>query len=170
MSMETMSVIVEVWPLAADEHGIWLVSGSDAWRSSAIYSDSEPHFEVELILAGHGAELPNLLHSTSWRPDGQRIVLTYVAVLDGPGPALSRFPAAKPVPAELLDEVGNPVPHGAAEVPIPQYIHVLYHGLRHLRFLLDTDASARLALGSRWAKWLSEMSPALAGMYEGLPG
>ena len=30
---ERMSVRAEVWGLSADEAGIWLVSGADAWRS-----------------------------------------------------------------------------------------------------------------------------------------
>ena len=29
---ELMTVTVEVWPVSADEAGIWLVSGGDAWR------------------------------------------------------------------------------------------------------------------------------------------
>ena len=30
--MEPMTTRVEVWPVAADELGIWLISGDDAWR------------------------------------------------------------------------------------------------------------------------------------------
>lgn len=167
MTMENMNVICEVWPVSADEHGIWLVSGGDAWRSPAIPADSEPHFEVELLLASHGADQPSLLHSTSWRPDGPTIVLTYMAVLDSPGLVLSRWPTARPVSADLLPAVGNPAPHGPVEVPVPRYVDVLHHGLRHLRFLADTDASARTALTGHWVTWLEQMRPALAGMYEG---
>jgi hypothetical protein len=29
---EPMTVHVEVWPVAADEIGLWLVSGDDCWR------------------------------------------------------------------------------------------------------------------------------------------
>jgi hypothetical protein len=163
---ENMTVVVEVWPVAADEHGIWLVSGGDAWRSPAIPADSEPHFEVELLMASHDSWPPRLLHSTSWRPDGPAIVLTYMAVLDAPGLVCSRWSAARPVSADLLPAVGNPIPHGPAEIPVPRYIDVLHHGLRHLRFLLDTDASARTALTGHWALWLEQMRPALAGMYE----
>jgi hypothetical protein len=89
-----MSVIAEVWPVVADEHGIWLVSGGDAWRSYAVPADSEPHFEVELVLASYDAGRPVLLHSTSWRTDGPRIVLTYMAVLDCPSLARDRWSAA----------------------------------------------------------------------------
>lgn len=121
-----MSVIAEVWPVVADEHGIWLVSGGDAWRSYAVSADSEPHS----------------------------------------GLARDRWPAALPVSAELLPAVGNPPPHGAAEAPVPRYIDVLYHGLRHLRFLIDTDASARESLTGYWTEHLGRLSPLLAGMYD----
>lgn len=162
---ENMTVVAEIWPLAADEHGIWLISGGDAWRSYAIAADSEPHFEVELVLAGHDAGRPALLHSTSWRVDGPSTVLTYIAVFDCTGLVRGRWPGALPVAADLLPTVGNPLPHAAAEPPTPRYVDVLHHGLRHLRFLLDTDRSAQQALTGHWVEHLSKLTPVLAGMY-----
>lgn len=170
MTMESMHAVVEVWPIAADEHGIWLVSGGDAWRSPAIGADSEPHWEVELLLATHEATRPALLHSTSWRPDGPTIVLTYVAVLECTDAVLSQWRGASPVSLELLPLVGNPPPHGAAEVPVPRYIDVLHHALRHLAFLTQTDASARAVLTGHWATHLAELQPVLAGMYADVEG
>jgi hypothetical protein len=169
MTMGMMTVVVEVWPLAADEHGIWLVSGTDAWRSAPIGADSEPHFEVELILAEVAGSDPVLLHSTSWRPDGPAMVLTYMAVLPTRGLVLDSWPAAQPVALELLGVVGNPLPHHPAEVPAPRYVDVLHHGLRHLAFLVSTDASVSNALTGLWTQWLEQMRPALAGMYGQCP-
>jgi len=165
MTMENMNCVIECWPTAADEHGIWLVSGGDAWRSSPIPADSEPHFEVQLLLAGQDEHPPVLLHSTSWRPDGPTIVLTYVAVLSCSGLVRDEWPAALPISAELLPTVGNPPPHGATEVPVPRYIDVLHHALRHLTFLTQSDAAAREALVGHWATHLATLEPALAGMY-----
>ncbi|MGH3985711.1 MAG: hypothetical protein ACRDTZ_00130 [Pseudonocardiaceae bacterium] len=165
MSMGTMNVVVEIWAVAADEHGIWLVSGRDAWRSAPIPSDSEPHFEVETILLGHDLPSPVLLHSTSWRPDGPHIVLTYVAVIPVTDLVRGRWPTALPVSADLLPVVGPPPAHGAAEVPVPRYVDVLHHGLRHLTLLRATDTTAREALGGHWATHLDRLEPALAGMY-----
>lgn len=164
--METMGCRVEVWPVAADEHGIWLVSGGDAWRSPAIPASSEPHFEVELLIAGHDVGLPSLLHSTSWRPDGPSIVLTYMAVLPCGELVLGRWPGARPISVDLLPAVGNPPVHGAAEVPVPRYVDVLHHGLRHFTMLMQTDTSARDVLSGHWATHLAHLEPALAGMYE----
>ena len=163
---ETMGVVVEVWPLAADEIGIWLLSGPEPWRTAPIPADSEPHAEVDLLLFANGMTDPALLHSTSWRPDGPHIVLTYMAVQHTPGLAREGWPGALPVSEDLLPAVGNPTPHGAAEVPVPRHVDVLHHGLRHLAMLLDTDSGARDGLTGHWPGWLQRMRPALAGMYE----
>lgn len=162
---ENMTVRAEVWPLAADELGVWLLSGGDAWRSFAIAADSEPHFEVELLAAGHDMPRPLLLHSTSWRSDGPAVVLTYVAVFDCPALVRDIWPAALPVDPGLLPAVGNPPGHGAADAPVPRYVDVLHHALRHLRFLMDTDAGAAAVLTGHWARHLARLTPVLAGMY-----
>lgn len=161
MTMENMNVTVEVWPIRADQYGLWLVSGEDAWRSSPIGADSDPHFEVELLLSSHDMPPARLLHSTSWRPDNTSIVLTYIAVLETSEPS----PGARPITCDLLADVGNPTPHGAADAPIPRYSDVLHHGLRHLSFLLNTDAEAANAIAGWCTHWVSQMQPALAGMY-----
>lgn len=166
---EPMTVHVEVWPLAADDAGIWLVSGDDAWRTAIpVPADSEPHGEVELLLAMNGVDGAEvrLLHSTSWRVDGASVVLTYVAVLARTGLVREAWPQALPVSRELVDAVGKPPTHAAAEVPIPRYVDVLYHGLRHLAFLRDTDATAREAFDPAWLRHLADLQPTLAGMYE----
>ena len=167
---EPMTVRVEVWPVAADSAGIWLVSGDDAWRDTLpVAADSEPHAEVELLVGAHGDVDPAdvlLLHSTSWRVDGPSVVLTYVAVLRRPGLVLDIWPDARPVGRELAEAVGKPPTHAAADVPVPRYIDVLLHALRHLRMLRDTDAVARNALDATWQRHLDDLAPALAGMYQ----
>src|SRR6266536_6687257 len=109
---EPMTIYVEVWPLAADSAGIWLVSGDDAWRPRLpVMGDSEPHFEVEQELSGHGAKHDAaLLHSTSWRVDGPRVILTYVALIQCPGAShvRDRWPNALPVGPGLAEAVGKP--------------------------------------------------------------
>jgi hypothetical protein len=165
---EPMTVRVEVWPLAADPAGIWLVSGDDAWRDRLpVMADSEPHADVQLLLAQNNVDFhAALVHSTSWRVDGTSVVVTYIAVLRTPGLVLDSWPDAKPVPLELAAAVGRPPVHGPTEVPVPRYVDVLFHGLRHLRFLLDTDATSRQALDGSWRRHLGALTPALARMYE----
>ncbi len=165
--LEPMTVWVEVWPVAADEASLWLVSGNDAWRSGPVMADSEPHAELELSLHTHGAlDHVRLLHSTSWRVDGPRVILTYVAVVHPGGPVRSAWPEALPIGLDLANAVGKPFTNAPVDPPTPRYIDVLLHGIRHLRFLLDTDATNAAALDHHWRRFLANLQPALARMYD----
>jgi hypothetical protein len=66
---QAMRVYPEVWPIAADEFGIWLISGAaGAWRPQLpVMADSEPHADVELELSAR-AVLDNVIPSI--RPRG----------------------------------------------------------------------------------------------------
>lgn len=165
--LEKMGVTVEVWPLAADEAGIWLASGGDALRWGPVPADGDVHFEAETLLRGFGVDLADVavIHSTSWRPDGPAIVLTYMAVIKVGGYVLETWPDAAPVTAALPAAVGKAPPHGAADVPLPRVVDVLLHGLRHLRFLMDHDAETGAALDRNWRRHLRSLEPALAAMF-----
>ena len=178
---ENMTVTVEVWPLAADEAGIWLVSDGDAWRYGPVEAASDVHYEVELLLFHHGIdpgdavfirvpeESPRaeVIHSTSWRPDGPTIVLTYMAVVKADGYVRDRWPGALPVTAALPEAIGKAPPHGATEVPVPRVADVLLHGIRHLRWLAtdEGDAETAAALDANWQRHLAPLRPALAKMF-----
>jgi hypothetical protein len=166
--MEPMTVKTEVWPVTADDDTLWLL-GSDAWRASLpVAADGDVHAEVELTLAEHGIRQPDgltLLHSPSWRPQGTSVMLTYVAVVPVVGMVLDRWPGAQPIQRELLTAVGRPRPHGATDVPLPRWIDVLVHAIRHLEFLRRTNAEAAQALTGPWVRHLRGLRPALAGLY-----
>lgn len=162
---EPLKVRVEIWPVAADEVGIWLLSGIYAWRSLPIRADTNPHRAVEDILHEQEAA-PQLLHSTSWRMDEDALMVTYIAVIECQSPVRQGWPEAKPVSDDMLQAVGKPSPTEPTESPVPREIDVLAHAIRHLRFLLDTDAEARQGLGEDWRSRLKELSPTLTGMYE----
>ena len=164
---EHMGVTVEVWPLAADETGIWLLA-DQAWQSGRIPADGNPAFEVGLLAYEHDAgERFAAMHSTSWRLDDRAgVILTYALVLDlGAGLVLDRWPDARPVTVQLLESVGKPYRHDPAGEPVPRHVDVLAHALRHLRFLVDTDGDAATALGAAWARQLADFRPVLAGLY-----
>ena len=93
-------------------------------------------------------------------------MLTYVAIVEYAELVRDEWPDAAPVKTEVLEVVGKPLPHGPTEVPTPRYIDVLAHGLRHLRFLLDTDSESRSAIDNTWRSHLTTFEPALSGMYE----
>ncbi|MCT9929558.1 hypothetical protein N5079_04910 [Planotetraspora sp. A-T 1434] len=171
------TVRVEVWPVSADRAGLWLLSGSDAWRSAPIQQDRDPHSTVEAILSDHGILTDvKLLHSTSWRVDSlhatswraedDSVILTYLAVIGCSDFVHENWPTATPISPAVAEAVGKAIPVDAADAPLPRYIDVLLHGLRHLRFLLYTDSSARNALCDTWRGHLAAFEPALAGMYD----
>jgi hypothetical protein len=166
---EPMTVRVEIWPVAADDIGIWLISGNDAWRPTLpVMADSDPHAEVELALAEHGVLNDRVfLHSTSWRADGPSTLLTYVAVLRRPGLVREHWADALPISPHIPQAVGKPPTHSPVDAPAPRYIDVLLHGLRHMVFLLgpNGDATAATALTEPWPTHLAPLEPALAGMY-----
>ena len=165
--LENMPVRVEIWPVAADQVGVWLVSGDDAWRSGNVRADSEPHTEVEFVLADHDAlEKATLFHSTSWRVDGPALLVTYMAVIEVNGLVRDSWPSALPVSLDLATAVGKPPTHSPVEPPAPRHIDVLIHGLRHLRFLLETDVTNASALNEEWRTHLSALEPALVTMYD----
>jgi hypothetical protein len=163
---EHMGAVVEIWPVAADTEGIWLLSGDDAWRSDRIPADGQPQAEVEYVLWSRGAaERTEFAHSTSWRVDGPHIVLTYIAVVSVDELVRDTWPSASPISARLANVVGPATSGPALSEPVPRHIDVLFHGIRHLRFLLDTDATAQRALIDPWPRHLARLQPALAGMY-----
>ena len=176
---ENMTVTVEVWPVAADDAGIWLISGGDAWRYGPVKADSDVHYEIELLLFQHGidpddavflklgtgAPRTEALHMTSGRPDGPTYVLTYMAVVDVSGYVLETWPDAAPITAALPAAVGKAPPHGAADVPVPRWVDVPLHGLRHLRLLMDYDAETSAALDANWRRHLAPLEPALFTMF-----
>ena len=164
---EPMASWIELWPLAADEARIWLLSGTGPWESTLpVMSDGDPLFEARDTLWSNGAlDPPLLVHGTSWRVDGQRFLLTHVAVIGVRGLVLDAWPNAQPVSLELANAVGKPLPYHPAEAPTPRYIDVLLHAIRHLRFLLDTDDGNAAAFDEHWRKHLKRLRPALAGMY-----
>ena len=163
-----MTVLTEVWPVAADAHRIWLLDGHGPWLSDPVMSDQPVHNEVEYSLAVNNAANVAMVHSTSWRVDGQSVRLTYLAVVDLGGRfALDCWPHAQPVTAQLATKVGRPIPHLPTEAPTPREIDVLYHGLRHLAYLAlhDDEAAATFNILGYWHEHLADLAPTLAGMY-----
>jgi hypothetical protein len=163
-----MPLYVEVWPVSVDDSGIWLISGDMALVSGPVQSDRGVHAEVELVLLDlvplSGVRF---LHSTSWREQGQHALLTYFAAIDPPAglDVRGHWRNARPVSEELAVYAGPAGPGPSTTPPEPRPIDVLLHGLRHLRFLLDTDDGVVATMDERWRRHLTRLTPALAGMY-----
>lgn len=172
-----MIVQAEVWPVAADETGLWLL-GDRPRPSLPVMSDAEPHdyAEMELMQACMWAAT-KVLHSTSWRVDHDRtqrcnyMVVTYLAVVACDGLVRGEYPDAIPITLAAADaELGRVPTHGPTQAPAVRQFDVLFHALRHLRFLLVSDATVAHALPPVWGEHLAALDPAIARMYERIHG
>ena len=95
---------------------------------------------------------PLLVHSTSWRLEAGRIVLTYVVVVERPDD-LNENLSAEPVSrADLArgDAMGPPPEIGVSQV--------LEHAFRHLSWLVKDDDAVRAALPD-WTAFLGTYEP-----------
>jgi hypothetical protein len=165
--------VAEIWPLAVDDLGIWLISGRDAWRTGPVPSGSGADFEAKLELFAYGIgkdQLP-FIHSTSWRDELPRLIVTFAAWVQPARGDLVRgtWRGAMPLTAGAAKAVGPARPHAPAEPPQPTYFHVLMHALRHIKWLSDPandiDSAAVLATDGRWGRHLAPFQPELARMF-----
>jgi hypothetical protein len=93
-----------------------------------------------------------LVHSTSWRHEQARVVLTYVAAV-APPTDLTRYLADEPVERVDLargDAFGPPPDIGVSQV--------LEHAFRHLSWLVKDDAVVGETLGD-WVTFLGSYEP-----------
>jgi hypothetical protein len=114
-------------------------------------ADRQPG-DVVLAAARRYGLAPLLVHSTSWRLDGPRVVLTYVVAVERPT-ELNENLADEPVErADLArgDAMGPPPEIGVAQV--------LEHAFRHLSWLVKDDATVRGAL-PEWVAFLDRYEP-----------
>jgi hypothetical protein len=93
-----------------------------------------------------------VLHSTSWRHDGEHVVLTYLAVVDPPSEANENL-APEPVGRTQLARGAATAAPAAIQVD-----QVVEHALRHLSWLLRDDPVVAAALPD-WAPLLDDYVP-----------
>mgnify|MGYP006976748855 FL=1 len=114
--------------------------------------------EVARRVSGLAAGEPaGLLHSTSWRFEAGRVVLTYVALPDAaPGPGL------RPVPLESRSASAGPLAPSPVSVSMDD---VAVHACRHLAYLRHTDPLVRRRAEAAPQLWalIDEFVPAVAG-------
>ena len=101
----------------------------------------------------------SVVHSTSWRYEGDQLVLSYLAAL----PPLAGAP-----PGFALQPVGAR-PAGVGRTSDPDAIpvmDVLTHGLRHLAMLRISDRTVATTLAGCWHELLASWNPLPAGLLE----
>jgi hypothetical protein len=113
--------------------------------------DQQPGDIVALSARRYGL-VPALVHSTSWRVDGARLVLSYVVVVQPPVALNENLVEETVARADLArgDALTPP-----AEIGVSQ---VLEHAFRHLAWLVKDDEAVRAAL-TDWVAFLDTYAP-----------
>jgi len=97
---------------------------------------------------------PILVHSTSWRFENARVVLTYVVAVEPPAPG--------ELNEHLMDEpvLRTDLARGDALSPPPQIgvSQVIEHAFRHLSWLVKDDTAVQAAI-PEWVKFLTAYEP-----------
>jgi len=95
---------------------------------------------------------PILAHSTSWRFESGRVVLTYIAAVEAPD-VLNEHLTEVPV-------VRSDLARGSAFAPPPQIgtAQVIEHACRHLAWLIKDDPEVAAAI-PEWATYLGTFEP-----------
>jgi hypothetical protein len=137
------------------------IRGSEVFWLKPVHADSlrvglrpsaKPGEVVVEVMKGYPL-VPRVVHSTSWRYEEGRVILTYVAVVEPPGDLPSDSLVSLPVArAEIArgDAMAPPKAIGVAAV--------LEHALRHLSWLVRDDPAIAAALGG-WAGILAGYEP-----------
>jgi hypothetical protein len=137
------------------------VRGSEVFWLKPVHADSlriglppsaKPGEVVVEVMKGYPL-VPRVVHSTSWRYEEGRVILTYVAVVEPPGELPSGSLVSLPIArAEIArgDAMGPPKAIGVDAV--------LEHALRHLSWLVHDDPAIAAALGG-WAGVLAGYEP-----------
>jgi hypothetical protein len=137
------------------------IRGSEVFWLKPVHAESlrvglsrsaKPGEVVVEVLRGYPL-VPRVVHSTSWRYEEGRVILTYVAVVEPPGELPADSLIAEPVTrAEIA--------RGSAMAPPPaiDVAAVLEHAFRHLSWLLRDDPAIAASLGG-WTRILGDYQP-----------
>jgi hypothetical protein len=152
-SAEFVQQSLEVLILALDDGtAVWWKPAHADSLHVGLGAASSPG-DVVLHTLGSFELEPRVVHSTSWRHDAGRLVLTYVAVVEPPtsppAGSLERVPVAR---ADLARGDATAPP---SEIAVAQ---VIEHALRHLSWLVRDDPAIAEALPD-WVPILERYQP-----------
>ena len=157
----TVGALVEVVLLSIDPS----LTGVCYRMRTAPLADGRRPDDLARDLAGLGASFgaglngdpTALLHSTSWRFQRDRVVLTYAALPD-PDPA-----AAVPVPADGGATSDDPLAPAPARIRAGD---IAAHACRHLAYLRHTDPLVAECADAAPPLWdlIAEFTPTVAGL------
>jgi hypothetical protein len=144
---------IEILPVFASEGTIQYLrpAGGDSLQIPSAGA-GHPNEAVVAALERFGIE-PRAVHSTSWRYERGRLILTYLAVLDGMAQPPKGLQAHSVRRADLA--------RGSATGPPPaiRIGSVVEHALRHLSWLLRDDPAIKRTLSDPWTLLVSAYEP-----------
>lgn len=136
-------------------------------HSSVMHSSAHPHVYAAAAASAAGV-MADVVHSTSWRMEGERIVLTYIVVSEN---ALgeesfdvhrdhdhTEATKADHTEYELCDATTAPL--------IVDELDVIHHALHHLALLAKTDVAISRSLSPVALAGLLPLAPMGAGILE----
>lgn len=152
-SPDFVAQTLEVLPVAHRDAGLFWMKPmhADSLRVG-LPVNSQPANVVLDVLKWYPLE-PIVVHSTSWRQEASRIILTYVAVVKPPGQLPADSLVELPVGRAELARGGATSPPKAIGVDA-----VLEHALRHLSWLVRDDPAVMLELAD-WKEILAGFEP-----------
>ncbi len=130
------------WLLTPDVEGSWLVDAPPGRLPADVVA-------AALESAGCAA---HIVHSTSWRFDQGRLVLTYLAIMPAPQP-VSGFRAT---PVRRADLARGSAKGAPTAIALDQ---VVEHGLRHLSWLSRDDLVIKEELSAAWLETVAGYQP-----------
>jgi hypothetical protein len=154
MTEPDMRSLVEILPvlIASGRPQLLRPCGSQSWQ--VLVADGlHPERTASRSLAEAGLA-PLVIHSTSWRHQGGRLVLVYLALLEGPAQVPPGFEA---VPVRRQDLALGTATAAPRQMGVGQ---VVEHALRHLAWLIAHDPPVRKAMAGSWVSLLDQYAPA----------
>jgi len=152
-SPEIVGQSLEVLPLGLGANGmVWLKPVHAASLKVGLPLDREPSDAVLDVLGWYDLRA-KVVHSTSWRREDARVILTYVAVIEEPD--LLPLDSLVVLPVKRTDLARGGATRAPAAIGVDA---VVEHALRHLAWLLREDAAIADALPG-WSALLRDYGP-----------
>jgi hypothetical protein len=145
-------------PVQAEVFTIWLAGdhleltgpcGASPWLIEVAAAEHPVEVVARLVRDVIGE--PLLVHSTSWRRDGDAVILSFIVVIGGDlVGAMESLPIGR---SELARGSASAAPRSIASA------QVVEHGLRHMAWLAKDDPTVAAELPPAWHALLSSYVP-----------
>lgn len=157
-------VFIELFPvyLSGGRPFVLIPGEEESWQFP-LPESRQAHDLVQGELSALALE-PVVIHSTSWRQDREKLLITYLAVILKPESTPDGYDAFSVAPSGLVRGKATAAPYS---IPTQAVIH---HALQHLAWLFQTDPVIRENLAGNWNEILRDFQakPA-ANLDQGVP-